>query len=107
MFEPAVSGSGRVTGHMKSVNGDRGRAMTGVDGHVKRSTLNSAVYPEFPDRAAEVSRGGCFCFSLGLHLFQWAPSSGSRGHRTKEMGANPQRCLHNYAHYDTKYINVF
>ena len=35
---PAVSGSDRITGQMKSVS----------------STLNFAVFPEFPDRAVEV-----------------------------------------------------
>ena len=33
-----------------------GRAVSGFEGHVKRSTLNSAVDPEFPDRV--VTGGG-------------------------------------------------
>ena len=31
-----------------------GRAVAGFNGHAKRSTLNSAVYQEFPDRAVEI-----------------------------------------------------
>ena len=32
-----------------------GRVMLGFDGHVKRSTLNSAIYPEFTDLVVEVT----------------------------------------------------
>ena len=43
----SVRGSGRIDGQVRSVSG-AGRVR--LRGHVKRSTLNSADYLEFPDR---------------------------------------------------------